>query len=268
VTDPGLRWNGYHGLNEYCYNTSYNSALKTTPFQVVYGRAPPGIPAYQPGSATTDTVDGLLAEREEFLTEVRTRLTQAQEYARKYYDAHHRDLKFQEGDWVWLRLLNRPTHSLVPRPHTKLSPRYAGPYQVLERMGAVAYRLNLPTTARIHYIFHVGLLKPFRGTPPAATPPLPPLHNGRLLLQPERVLGSSQCRGSWHVLIQWAGLPTSEATWEDREAFQASFPSFQLEDELLSKGGEMLCTRMRGGTTPRGEFDAGSSRESVGARVF
>jgi hypothetical protein len=189
------------------------------------------------GNAQTEMVDAMLADRDEFLNEIRTRLTQAQDYARQHYDAHHRDLEFMPGDWVWLHMLNRPTQSLVPGPHSKLSPRYAGPYQVKESIGTMAYRLGLPENARIHDVFHVGILKPFKGTPPAATPPLPPLHNGRVLLQPDRVLGSSIRQGSWHILIQWAGMAPSEATWEPVEAFRASFPSLQLEDELFIEGG-------------------------------
>jgi hypothetical protein len=47
-------------------------------------------------------VDAMLNDRAEFLTEVQTRLTQAQDYARQHYNAQHRDLEFKEGDWVWL----------------------------------------------------------------------------------------------------------------------------------------------------------------------
>ena len=141
------------------------------------------------------------------------------------------------GDWVLLRLLNCSTQSLEPAARKKLGPKFAGPFQILERIGQVAYRLQLPTNARIHDVFHVGVLKPFIGTPPTSTPPLPPLQHGRPLLQPERVLRSRLQRGSWHILVQWAGLPPSEATWEPMDGFRVAHPSFQLEDELFPEGG-------------------------------
>ena len=121
----------------------------------------------------------MLANRDEFLAEVRARLLQAQEHARRSYDAKHRALTFSVGDWVWLRLLHPPTKTLVPRGCGKLGPKFAGPYQVIEQVNVVAYRLKLPEGTRIHDVFHVGVLKPFRGTPPSDIPALPPLCHGR-----------------------------------------------------------------------------------------
>jgi hypothetical protein len=96
----------------------------------------------------------------------------------------------------------------------------------------------LPEGARIHDVFHVGVLKPLRGPPPSTVPALPPLRHGRPLLQPDRVLRASLRRGVWHVLVQWADVPPSDATWEQLDEFRAAHPSFQLEDELFSEGGE------------------------------
>lgn len=166
---------------EYCYNTAFHSALCTTLFQVVYGHPPPALIPYEPSSARITTVDSLLQDRDDFLADVRDRLHQAQAYAKRHYDAHHRALKFDINDWVWLRLLHRPAQYLVPGARGKLRPRYAGPFKILERVGDVAYRLQLPEGARIHDIFHVGVLKPFTGTPPSTTPVLPPLRHGQLL---------------------------------------------------------------------------------------
>jgi hypothetical protein len=94
---------------------------------------------------------------------------------------------------VWLRLLHRSTHLLEPRDclspeKGKLGSRYAGPFQILECVGTVAYWLQLPDATHLHNMFHVGLLKPFHGDPPTTTPPMPPTHDSRLLPAPERVL--------------------------------------------------------------------------------
>jgi transposase InsO family protein len=106
--DRPRAWLDWLPWAEFCYNTAFHSALRTTPFQVVYGRPPPALLPYQQGSAQLQAVDDLLTNRDAFLAEVRTRLLQAQEYARRYYDASHRPLQFAVGDWVWLRMLHKP----------------------------------------------------------------------------------------------------------------------------------------------------------------
>lgn len=89
------------------------------------------------------------------------------------------------GDWVLLRLLHRPMASLVDtRGRGKLGPKFYGPFQVLSKVGTVAYRLQLPPGARLHDVFHVGLLKPFVGTLPVSVPQLPSSHHGRVCLEP------------------------------------------------------------------------------------
>jgi hypothetical protein len=69
-----------------------------------------------------------------------------------------------------------------------LSPRFFGPYKVVERIGDVAYRLQLPAKARIHDVFHIALLKKFEGVPLTTTVPLPPIQHGRVLQTPAKVL--------------------------------------------------------------------------------
>ena len=169
--------------------------------------------------------------------EVRDRLEQAQQHYKAVYDHHHRPVGFSPGQWVWLHLLHRLVASLNVRGRGKLGPRFFGPYQVLERIGEVAYKLALPVGARIHDVFHVGLLKPFHDAPPEVTPPLPPVHHGRVIVEPAQVLRSHMARGRQELLVQWKGAPTSETSWVPFDEFQHLFPKFQLEDELLVQGG-------------------------------
>jgi hypothetical protein len=140
------------------------------------------------------------------------------------------------GDWVLLRLRHRPIASLEPSTG-KLKPRFFGPYQVTELINAVAVRVALPPRARLHDVFHVGLLKKWQGVPPNTPPPLPVVHNGATEPEPERVERSRLARGVRQVLVRWKGEPLSSSSWEDWDIFRDRFPTFQLEDELVQKEG-------------------------------
>jgi len=229
-----LRWLPWA---EYMYNTAYQSSLRDTPFRVVYGRHPPSIRSYEEGDTRVAAVAKTMAEREAFLEDVRHRLEQAQAIQKRFYDNKHRAVAYDVGDWVLLRLRNRPVASMSLAPKGKMQPRFFGPYQVTEVINEAAVRLALPPQAKIHDVFHVGLLKKWVGTPPTSTPALPELLHGAVVPEPERVVRSRLARGIKQVLVRWKGQPASAATWEDWEEFTAKHPSFQLEDELQVEGG-------------------------------
>ena len=124
----------------------------------------------------------------------------------------------------------------------KLSPRFFGPYKVVECIGPVAYKLELPSSTSIHPVFHVSRLKRALGAAERSQP-RPPFLNIELewLVEPESVL-DSRITDQEKVLVQWKGLPLFEATWEPIEVIQCQFPAFQghLEDKvILASGGNV-----------------------------
>jgi hypothetical protein len=228
--DRPRQWLRWLPWAEYVYNTAFQASLRDTPFKIVYGRDPPSIRSYEPGETRVAAVAKSMAERDELLADARCRLEQAQAVYKRHYDKNHREARYAVGDWVWLRLRHRAPASLQGAPKGKLRPRFYGPYRVAAIINDVAYRLELPPRARLHDVFHIGLLKQFVGTPPAVPPALPPTHHGAT--QPVR---DARCwfigRGNQQHL-----LPGKTSTASSTDILHSS-----SRTSCSSRGGEMSC---------------------------
>ena len=88
-------------------------------------------------------------------------------------DSKRCDLAFQVGDYVFVKPQPYCQNSVALRKNQKLSMRYFGPFKILECIGPVAYKLELPATAKIHPVFHISLLKKCEGTPSKQVIPEP-----------------------------------------------------------------------------------------------
>jgi hypothetical protein len=72
---------------------------------------------------------------------------------------HRSEISFEVGDWVFLRLQPYKQMSLKQsKKDNKSSSKYYGPYKVLQNIGTMAYNLELPTSSRVHLVFHVSCL--------------------------------------------------------------------------------------------------------------
>ncbi|XP_070036934.1 uncharacterized protein [Nicotiana tomentosiformis] len=87
------------------------------------------------------------------------RLKTAQSHQKFYSDVCRRDLEFKEDDWVFLKFF--PMKGIMQfGKKGKLSVRYVGPYRIIQRIGQVAYKLELPAEmSLVHPLFHVSILK-------------------------------------------------------------------------------------------------------------
>jgi hypothetical protein len=97
---------------------------------------------------------------------IRQDLARAQQRMKMQADKHRSERMFQVGDRVYLHLQPYVQSSVAECSSQKLSFKYFGPYLVLQRVGQVAYKLQLPPSARIHPVVHVSQLK--KAIPPQA----------------------------------------------------------------------------------------------------
>ena len=132
-------------------------------------------------------------------------------------DKHKVERSFTDGEWVYVKLQPYRQRSLKCNALGKLSPKFYGPFQVLHKVGEVAYKLDLPATSLIHPVFHVSCLKAKLGqqvTPISKLPSVSP--EGILTLEPEAILKRRtiqlRSRTITQVLIQWQGCTSEDAS--------------------------------------------------------
>jgi hypothetical protein len=146
-------------------------------------------------------VDRQLRDRDVFFIEIRNRLVQAQSLMKQQHDKWHQALELAVGDLAWLQLNHRAVVSICEAGLSKLAPKFFGPYQVVERVGPMTYRLKLPVCARIHDVFHVEFLRKFEGQASDFVPPLSPIVHGRVVPQSDQVLRACPTASSWELLV-------------------------------------------------------------------
>ncbi|KAJ0561741.1 putative nucleotidyltransferase, Ribonuclease H [Helianthus annuus] len=236
------KWSSFLSWAEYSYNTGFHTSTGTTPFSVVYGRDPPSLLPYVVGETKNADLEEQLVDRDAMLRLLRSNLQKAQDRMRNQANLKRRELTFQPGDYVFLKIQPYRQRSLAKHKYEKLSPRFFGPYRIKRAIGPVAYELELPPEARVHPVFHVSMPKPARGSfsTDHATP-LPITKDWVLDVQPGSILAHRWIFEAGtpvlELLVSWLSRPVEEATWESYDLLAEQFPSFRLEDKAFYREG-------------------------------
>lgn len=188
-------------------------------------------------------MDKALQDRDAVFKVVRAHLLQAQNRMKQIYDKGHQEQNFIPGEWVYLRLQQYRQHTVARHTHPKLAPRFFGPFRILAKIGEVAYKLALPSEAKIHNVFHVSLLKKYVGPNTSISPMLPVLREEINALVPQAILDTRVLHGNMELLIHWRGHSPADATWESQAEMGDRFPNLALEDKDKSKEDGVLRTR-------------------------
>ena len=243
-------WSKFLSWAEYSFGTSYQTSSETTPFKSIYGRDLPTLNPYVQGETQNADLEKQLVARDDALQLLRSNFLKAHSRMKGQTDSKQRELSFEVGDVVLLRIQLFCQRSISKWKFEKLSPRYFGPHIVTHRVSPVAYELALPADSKVHLIFHVYLLRGAHGQslsqPPA---PLPITAGWEQILAPDKVLTHRWIPQSnnLELLVQWQHRPLEEATWENYDLLAGQYPQFCLEDKASFQGGstDRLVTYFR-----------------------
>jgi len=224
-------WEDHLHLCEFAYNNSFHASLGCAPFEALYGRRCRTPVCWDPVGSEVPLGPELIEESADQLDLIKKRLQAAQDRQKKYADTARRHIEFAVGEHALLRV--SPTRGVMRfGVKGKLSPRYIGPFEILERIGACAYRLALPPAlSGVHDVFHVSQLRKYlRGEGHVLD--FSSLRFDRdltyeegpvaILDTREQVLRSKIVR---YVKVQWSNHSAREATWESEEDMRRRYPS-------------------------------------------
>jgi hypothetical protein len=226
--DKNLSW------AEFSYNNSYQESLKMAPFKALYGRqCRTSLNWIEPGEKAIFGPD-IVVEAEATVRRIQENLKVAKLRQESYANKRRRPLQSEVGDHVYLKVSPMKGVKRLGVKE-KLSPRYIGPFPILEKCGKVAYKLELPPSlVGVHDIFHVSLLKNCLKAPvdvvlpevtPLNTDLTYPEHPIKILDQKSHVTRRKTIK---FYKIQWSNHMEEEATWKSEDFLRSRHPDFEL----------------------------------------
>jgi len=197
---------------EFTYNNTLQQSIKQSPFFANYGFHPKFNPII-PSNDHPSTIDQRIIEINKNLLLLKENLEKAKETYKYHADKKRLDApQFKIGSKVWLL-----KESASPGTKKKLAPQMLGPFEIIERVSPVSFKLKLPKKMRCHPVFHVSLLEPFyesNGFKHSSSR----RRNLRLypdLVEriPEKIHADKTVNGKKFYLLSWKGFNDSERSW-------------------------------------------------------
>jgi hypothetical protein len=229
---------------EFAYNNAFNATTKSTPFRLNTGLNP-----LHPASNVSERTYQVPAAQlfvdhmSDELKRAKQCMLDAQTRMKSQADKRRQDVTFAVGDSVLLATKNLKLKGDSPR---KLLPRYIGPFKVLQTVGKVSYKIALPEQMRVHNVFHVSLLQPYKSNGQRHPPP-PEIVDGELEYTIEAVTAhrvsvvggkrKAAQRNKVEFLVCWDGYGREHDTWEPAEVVQDALALDSYLRQLVKRKG-------------------------------
>jgi hypothetical protein len=244
------------------HNSTIHASTGYTPLQLALGRGnevDDGVPgpftkhAKNPNRTTAEDH----AERLRNITgKAKEALTQAKEYQAVYYNKKHQPQLYAVGDLVLLSSKNLKSK----RPSKKLDAKYVGPFPITDIIGSQAYKLELPESmSRIHPVFHVSLLEPYRSRLGQKPGPIVDefdydISDTEQTFEVEDVVAHEKRRDDLYFRVRWTGWDAAHDTWMAESELQnarAIVTKYKRQNQLNLKGISADEPKRRRGRPPK-----------------
>lgn len=228
--DFGGTWEEKLPLVEFSYNNSYHASISMAPYEALYGRKCRSPLCWSDISESLVLGPEMIEETTKQVKVIQEHIKAAQDRQKSYADKNRRVLEFEVGEKVMLKV--SPTKGVKRFGRKgKLSPRYIGPYEILERIGETAYRIALPTElSKVHNVFHVSQLRKYVHDPNHVLQPevVPMDEDLTYEERPVQILDTKtrDTRNKTVKLVKflWSNHQTEEATWESEQEMREKYP--------------------------------------------
>ncbi|GJR62536.1 reverse transcriptase domain-containing protein [Tanacetum coccineum] len=230
VLDFGESWDVHLSLVEFSYNNSYHSSVRCALFEALYGRKCRSPIMWAEVGEGQMIGHELVQETTEKITQIKDRLKAARDRQKSYADKRRKPLEFSVGDYVLLKV--SPWKGVVRfGKKGKLAPRFVGPFEIVEKVGPVAYRLDLPEELNgVHDTFHVSNLKKCLADPTLKVPldeirveaKLNFVEEPVVIL--EREFKKLKRSRIFIVKVRWNSKRAPEFTWEREDQMKLKYP--------------------------------------------
>lgn len=179
------------------------------------------------------------------LTLLKGHLNLARDKMKFFADKRRSNRPFEVEDYGLLKLQPYKQSSMRSSLPQKLAAKFHGPYQVFERIGQVAYKLNLPGKTKIHNVFHISQLKKYHGQVLSSSDEVPTYLENQAQ-KPEKEMArriiKKNNKAVSQILVQWQREDASKATWEDYHSFVKKYLDFHLRTKWCFKGEDLAWT--------------------------
>ena len=230
VMDFGGSWEKYLPLVEFAYNNSYHSTIGMAPYEALYGLK------YRSPSCWMEVGDRelegpeLIRETSDKVLIIQERMRTAFSRQKSYADPRRRDVQFGVGDHVFLQI--SPMKGVMRfGKKGKLTPRYIGPFEILDRVGNVSYRLALPPNfGHVHPVFHISMLRKYVPHPSHILQTQEIEVDKDLSYEEvpvaivDRQIRKLRNKEIAMVKVQWRNHEVEECTWESEQSMKEKYP--------------------------------------------